>query len=103
MRRENSGGGEPNRPAVPLVAQKVPGSEEELSLVDSDIAATFRRIGNYVIGTPSVVQATREMRKLRESLDAARQAASPPMPGSMIVTHHDDRGFFARLFGVRRG
>lgn len=82
MRRDPNGGGEPRPiPPPPLIASKVPGSERELSLVDPDIAETYRGIANYVVGAPQVAQAIREMRLVREEMRLLREEIAKPRMG----------------------
>lgn len=49
---------------------KVPFSDpnEELKFVDSDIAEACRKMGNYIIGTPTQMQLCRNLRELATSL-----------------------------------
>lgn len=49
-----------------IVYQKIPfpDPEQELKFVDPDIAEACRKMGNYIVGTPTQMQLCRNLREL---------------------------------------
>lgn len=59
----------PSVSPIPTLSTKLP---NELVFVDKDIEKAFAGT-NYIIGTPSVVQMTRELKRLREVLQKKKE------------------------------